>query len=135
MIALELWTLFSMINYYTFITGNKVDLSFSKPIMYIPFIFIIGFNYYTLEHLDVCKRYNIEFEQLPQKKNMIGSWIVFLIVMILTTNFIFSFYCLDRKAKKDQTGPYAPEIVAKERMEDSLQKAQQIEKLKRIYGR
>lgn len=134
MIVLELWTLLSMINYYTFITENKVDLSFSKPIMYIPFIFIIGFNYYTLDYLDVWKRYNREFERLPKKKNTIGSWVVFLIVIILTTNFIFSFYCLDQKARKNQVGPYAPEIVTKEKREDSLQKVKQIENLKKIYG-
>lgn len=37
---------------------------------------------------------------------------------------LFSFYLLFAEAKKNQTGPYAPEIVAKERREDSLQKAQ-----------
>ena len=134
MIALELWTFFSIINYYTFITGNKVELSFSQPIMYIPFICIIGFNYYTLDHLDVWKCYNYEFDLLPKKKNLIGSWIVFGLVLLIIGNFIFSFYCLDQKARKDQVGPYAPEIVAKERMEDSLQKAKQIENLKKIYG-
>lgn len=41
---------------------------------------------------------------------------------------------MDLKARKDQTGPYAQEIIAKERREDSLQKSQQIEKLKKIYG-
>ncbi|WP_164462415.1 hypothetical protein [Chryseobacterium shandongense] len=53
---------------------------------------------------------------------------------MLIINFIFSFYCLDQRARKDQIGPYAPEIVAKERKEDSLQKTQQIERLKKIYG-
>lgn len=134
MIALELWIFFSIINYYTFITGNKAELSFSKPIMYIPFICIIGFNYYTLDHLDVWKSYNYEFDQLPKKKNLIGSWIVFGLVLLIIGNFIFSFYCLDQKARKDQVGPYAPEILAKERREDSLQKAKQIENLKKIYG-
>lgn len=134
LIVLQLWTLFSIINYYSLITGVKIELSFFKPIMYIPFTLILGLNYYYLDYLNVWKSYNHEFDQFPRKKNVIGSWVVFLIVMILATNFIFSFYCLDQKARKDQTGPYAPEIVAKERKEDSLQKAQQIEKLKKIYG-
>ncbi|WP_128124923.1 hypothetical protein [Chryseobacterium carnipullorum] len=38
---------------------------------------------------------------------------------------------MDQQARKDQTGPYTPEIVARERREDSLQKAKQIENLKR----
>lgn len=134
LIVLQIWSFLSIINYYTVITGSKVELSISTPIMYIPLIIIIGFNYYTLDYLDIWKSYNQEFDQLPKKKNTIGSWIVILIVLIVIMNFVFSFYCLDRKARKDQIGPYAPEIVAKERMEDSLQKAQQIEKLKKIYG-
>ncbi|SDM14722.1 hypothetical protein SAMN05216273_11499 [Chryseobacterium taihuense] len=71
---------------------------------------------------------------VSMQENRIGSWIAALIVLIIIMNFIFSFYCLDQKARKDQVGPYAPEIVARERREDSLQKAKQIEKLKKIYG-
>jgi hypothetical protein len=47
---------------------------------------------------------------------------------------LFSFYLLFAQAKKKQTGPYAPEFVTQKRREDSLQKAQQIEKLKKIHG-
>lgn len=46
----------------------------------------------------------------------------------------YFFILLFRQASKDQVGPYAPEIVAKEKREDSLQKAKQIENLKKIYG-
>ncbi|WP_131726153.1 hypothetical protein [Chryseobacterium sp. Leaf405] len=137
MIALQLWTFFSIINYYSFITGNNVELSFFTPLIYIPFISILGFNYYTLDYLDLWKSYNYKFDQLPKRKNIIGSWIaslIIIIIILITGNFLFSFYCLDQKARKEQTGSYAPEIVAKERRKDSLQKAQQIEKLKKIYG-
>jgi magnesium-transporting ATPase (P-type) len=134
MIVLQLWIVFSIINYYTVITGTKVQLSISNPIIYIPLVIILGVNYYTLDYLDIWKSYNNEFDQLHKKKNIIGGWIVLAIVIIITANFIFSFYCLDQKARQEQTGPYTPEIVAKERMEDSLQKAKQIEKLKKIYG-
>lgn len=134
LIVLQIWSFLSIINYYTFLTGNPVELSISMPIMYVPLIVIIGFNYYTLDYLDSWKKYNQEFDQLPKNKNRIGSWIAALIVLIIIMNFIFSFYCLDQKARKDQAGPYLPEIVAQERREDSLQKARQIEKLKKIYG-
>ncbi|UKB85397.1 hypothetical protein LF887_07180 [Chryseobacterium sp. MEBOG06] len=134
MIALEIWCAFSMGIYYSLITNTKVELSVSMPIIYIPLILIIAFNYYTLDYLEIWKNYNREFDQLPRKKNILGSWMVFGIVLLIIGNFIFSFYCLDRQARKDQVGPYAPEIVAKERREDSLQKAKQIENLKKIYG-
>lgn len=134
LIILQIWSFLSIINYYTFFTGSRVELSISKPIVYVPIILIIAFNYYTLDYLDIWKKYIQEFDRLPKKKNALGSWIVISIILILIANLIFSFYCLDKRAKKDQSGPYAPEIVEKKRKEDSLQKAQQIEKLKKIYG-
>jgi|GEM_PF-567447 len=134
MITLEIWSFFSIINYYTIIIGNKIELSLSKPIIYLPLIIIIGFNYYTLNYLDLCQKYNKEFEQLQQKNNILGNFIVFGIILLIIANFIFSFYCLDQQARKDGIGPYAPEFVAKKKREDSLQKAMQIEKLKKIYS-
>ncbi len=111
-----------------------MELSIFMPVIYVPLIIIIAFNYYSLDYLDIWKEYNKEFDNLPRKKNVLGSWVVFGIVLIIIGNFIFSFYCLDKQARTDQVGPYAPEIVAKEKREDSLQKAKQIENLKKIYG-
>ncbi|MET3036907.1 hypothetical protein ABXT08_12430 [Chryseobacterium sp. NRRL B-14859] len=135
MIALEIWSIFSIGIYYSLITNTKIEWSISMSPIYILLIVIIGFNYYSsLDYLNIWKDYYNEFERLPKKKNLIGSWIVFGIVLLIVGNLIFSFYCLDQQARQDQVGPYAPEIVAKERREDSLQKAQQIENLKKIYG-
>lgn len=134
MIALEIWLVSSIGIYYSIITKTKIELSIFMPIIYIPLIIILGFNYYSLDYLDIWKKYNEEFDKLSKKINIIGSWVVFGVIFLIIANFIFSFYCLDQQARKDQTGPYAPEIVAKERTEDSLQKAQQIKNLKKIYG-
>ncbi|SHF71598.1 hypothetical protein [Chryseobacterium vrystaatense] len=98
-------------------------------------ILLVLIDYFIFYNSSIkWKEIFIKFDQLPKKKNNLGSWIVFLTVISLIGNLIFSFYCLDRKAKKDQVGPYAPEIVAKKRRGDSLRKAQQVEKLKYIYG-
>ncbi|AYZ10814.1 hypothetical protein EGY05_02140 [Chryseobacterium arthrosphaerae] len=134
MIALQIFALASLGIYYSIITQAKMELSIFMAVIYIPLIIIIAFNYYSLDYLDIWKEYNKEFDNLPRKKNVLGSWIVFGIVLIIIGNFIFSFYCLDKQARKNQVGPYAPEIVAKEKREDSLQKAKQIENLKKIYG-
>ncbi|WP_343608391.1 hypothetical protein [Chryseobacterium oranimense] len=134
MIALQIFILASIGIYYSIITEIRMGLSIFMPVIYIPLIIIIAFNYYSLDYLDIWKEYNKEFDKLPKKKNILGSWIVFGIVLLVIGNFIFSFYCLDQQARKDQVGPYAPEIVAKERREDSLQKAKQVENLKKIYG-
>lgn len=130
---LQIWLLLSLGNYYSLIINNNSELSFTMPIVYIPLTIIFIFNYFSFIHNDIWKGYNKEFDQLSKKKNKIGGWIVFGVIVLIIANLIFSFYLLFAKAKKDQTGPYAPEIVAKERKEDSLQKAQQIEKLKKIY--
>jgi len=109
-------------------------LIISMPIIYIPLIIIIGFNYFTLDFKDYWIKYFKEFDKLPKEKNKKYGMIVWSIIILIIGNMLFSFYLLFAQAKKNQTGPYAPEIVAKEKMEDSLQKAQQIEKLKKIYG-
>jgi hypothetical protein len=134
MIALEIWSVFFIGIYYSLITDTKIELFISMPIIYIPLITIIGFNYYSLNYLTIWKSYYKEFEQLPKRKNIMGSWVVFGIVLFIIANLIFSFYCLDQEARRNQTGPYTPEIVEKEKKEDSLQKAKQIEHLKKIYG-
>lgn len=134
LVVLQIWSYISIINYYTALTGDSFKLSIISPIIYIPLIVILGFNYYTLDYLNNWKEYNREFDQLSKKKNRMGSLFATVLVLILTVNFIFSFYCLFQKAKQDHTGPYAPELVAKERIEDSLQRVQQIEKLRKIYG-
>lgn len=134
MIVLQIWLLLSIGNYYSFITNEDVELSISMPIIYIPLIIIIGFNYFTLDFKDYWIKYFKEFDKLPKEKNKKYGMIVWSIIILIIGNMLFSFYLLFAQAKKNQTGPYAPEIVAKEKMEDSLQKAQQIEKLKKIYG-
>lgn len=132
--ALEIWLLLSIGAYYSILTKTSIELSISMPIIYIPLLVIFILNYFSFMYNDIWKEYNKEFNQLPKKKNILGGWIVFGIIVFVIGNMLFSFYLLFVQAKKDQTGLYAPEIVAKERKEDSLQKAQQIEKLKKIYG-
>lgn len=38
------------------------------------------------------EKYVYEFDKLPQKINIIGSWIVLITVIIVVSNFILSFY-------------------------------------------
>lgn len=131
-IALEIWFSITILNYYNIFIDRNIH--FSKSIYLGIVLFFSILSYITIDYSSTWKKYNQKFDQLPKKKNIIGSWIAVLIVLIIIMNFIFSFYLLFAQAKKNQTGPYAPEIVAKEKREDSLQKAQQIKKLKKIYG-
>ncbi|THV62928.1 hypothetical protein [Chryseobacterium candidae] len=132
--VLEIWTIISILIYYKILIDPSSNIMGTTIIWFIIIIAITIADYYIFHHKNKWKNIISEFDKLPRKKNILGSWIVFGLVLLITGNFIFSFYCLDRQARKDQVGPYAPEIVAKERREDSLQKAKQIENLKKIYG-
>lgn len=126
-IVLEIWFFASTFNYYNYITHTN---ALPKSIYISIVIFFSILNYIIFSHNDNWKKYYKEFDKLPKKINRKGSWIVFGIILIIIANLIFSFYLLYADAKRNHTGPYAPEVIAR----DSLQKAKQIENLKKIYG-
>lgn len=132
-IILEIWTIGSFINYYDIIFCTNIGILSNKAWVVIV-ILLVAFDYILLHHKDQWKHIIDEFDKLPDKKNKRNKKIVYVTIMLMIINFILSFYLLFMQAKHNQTGPYAPEFIAKERREDSLQKAQQIEKLKKIYG-
>ncbi|RUT68553.1 hypothetical protein D0817_20730 [Flavobacterium cupreum] len=96
MIALEIWIFFSFGNYYTICSKTFVEITFSMPIIYIPLLIIVGFNYFTLDYKDNWKKYNGEFANYSKRKNRIGGWIVFGIILIIIFNLIFSFYLVSQ---------------------------------------
>jgi hypothetical protein len=95
MIALEIWILVSLGAYYAIYTKTFIELSISMPIAYLPLL-IIAFNYLTIEYKDNWKQYNIEFANYSKKKDQIGGWIVFGIILFIICNFIFSFYLMSQ---------------------------------------
>ncbi|TCN57591.1 hypothetical protein D0809_13485 [Flavobacterium circumlabens] len=66
------------------------------PIIYVPAIIIYVFNYFTLDYKDNWKQYNVEFANYSKRKNRIGGWIVFGIILLIISNFIFSFYLISQ---------------------------------------
>ncbi|WP_326983446.1 hypothetical protein VUJ46_02550 [Chryseobacterium sp. MYb264] len=124
----------SLFIYCKVIFGYTIDINFDNRYVLILVIPVALFNYFVFNHNDRWRRIISTFDELPSKKNVIGGWIVLGIILMIISNLIFSYYLLFSQAKTNQVGPYAPEVVKKERREDSLQKAQQIEKLKKIYG-
>lgn len=133
MIIIGILLISSFTNYYNviFYTNSGV---LSKKIWIIIVMVLFIFDYILLHYKDQWKYVVKEFDKLPDEKIKKNKKIVYSFIILIITNFIFSFYVLFAQAKRNQTGPYAPEFVAKERREDSLQKAQQIENLKKIYG-
>jgi len=96
MLALEAWGLFSAVNYYTVCTKRYIEFTISMPIVYIPVIILFAFNVFTLDYKDNWKKYNSEFANYSKRKNRIGGWIVFGIILLIISNLIFSFYLMSQ---------------------------------------
>lgn len=96
MLALQVWILFSFGAYYRIFTKTSIQLSFSMPIIYVPAIIIFAFNYFTLDYKDNWKKYNNEFANYSKRKNRIGGWIVFGIILLIISNFIYALYLMSQ---------------------------------------
>ncbi len=94
MIALEIWILISIGAHYTAYSKTFIELSVSMPIVYIPLMIIILFNYFTINYKDNWKQYNAEFAKYSRKKNRIGGWIVFVVILLIVSNLVYSFYLM-----------------------------------------
>lgn len=97
LIALELWIIFTIRNYYHIVSNINPKLS-SNLLLYVIAILIIASNYITLDYYDyIWKKYKDEFDQLPEKKNIIGGIIVWGIILFITVNFLASIHYLYQK--------------------------------------
>lgn len=95
-IALEIWLLTSLVIYYKVLFNRYFHLGESNWDVIISVIIIVIPNYLLFVHTDKWKDYVKEFDRLPKKKNRLGSWIVFGIVLFVIANLIFSFYLMSR---------------------------------------
>lgn len=68
MLALEIWGLFSLANYYTIYKKISTELNISMPIVYIPAVIVFTFNYITIHYKGRWKQYNAEFANYSKKK-------------------------------------------------------------------
>lgn len=53
-------------------------------------------NYFTFLHHDRWKKYEEEFKKQPKKKRTMGSWMVFLFILLVISSMIFMFYNLSQ---------------------------------------
>lgn len=94
--ALEIWILFLIINSYSILENQKLNLSYSSPIVVLPIIFIFILNYLLFIHSDKWKEYNAKFDKLPRYKNIIGGIIVWIIIISIIFAFFRSAYLLQK---------------------------------------
>lgn len=91
-IALQIWFIVSLFNYYNIFIDRYIN--FSKN-TYITIGLIIAFlNTLSLSFVIFWKEYFKSFDELPQKVNKKGSWIVFGISAFIVLNLVFSFYLM-----------------------------------------
>jgi succinate dehydrogenase hydrophobic anchor subunit len=95
-IVLELFLISSLFIYYKVFVNRYVHLGESNWDVIISVLVVIIPNYFAFVHTDVWKEYIKEFDQLPKRKNRIGSWIVFGVVLFVIANLIFSFYLMSQ---------------------------------------
>ncbi|MBL1220206.1 hypothetical protein JET18_05115 [Chryseobacterium sp. L7] len=131
---LEMWFLISILIYYRVFTNSSLDILGNNIFWFLMVIMLTLIDYFAFHNKNQWKNIVVDFDKLSPKKNRIYGIIAWSFILLIIINTIFSYYCLDLKARRDQIGPYAPSVVAKKKFEDSLQKAQQIENLKKIYG-
>ena len=92
-IALELFLISSIANYFVFFVDKSLHLAeLSNWGLIICVLAVVTPNYIAFLHTDTWKDYVMEFDRLPKKKNRIGGWIILGVVLFVIINFIFSFY-------------------------------------------
>jgi len=86
--ALEIFTCFSILFYYTALTGKSIPIDNGSFLIILYIVFIMFPNYLIFHYKNQWKRYVKEFDKLPKEKNKIGGLIVWSIVVLIIANFI-----------------------------------------------
>lgn len=90
-VVLELWLVFTMLNYHDIINDSKQELSLTSSVIFIPLLIIIILNYILFDYHDsIWEKYKKEFDNLPPRKNIIGGVIVWIIILLIVVNFFVS---------------------------------------------
>lgn len=93
-LSLELLFFISLKFYYI----EFIDQSDEFELVSFQTFFALGFvvlvNYYAFIDKPRWKKYVNEFDQWPQRKNILGTWIVLGIVVFVICSLAFSFYMM-----------------------------------------
>jgi hypothetical protein len=110
----------SLLIYYSVFSGNQLNLENNTKFLIFIYIAIIGIpNYFIFQHRDQWKEIVKEFDKLPKDKNKRGGIIVWSVIILIVANLIFAFCLLFDQAKKNHTGPYDPEYIEQQKIENS----------------
>lgn len=96
MLVLEILTFISILNYYTVIT--KAD--FSDDFLFMTAMIIVAvlvvLKYFTILHKDRWRAIIKKFDGYKKSQNILGTWLVLIVVVFLIANVAFSFYLMSK---------------------------------------
>ncbi|WP_018676200.1 hypothetical protein [Riemerella columbina] len=90
--ALQIWSILSVIGYYSFFIKIKPVLSMDNPVIILILILILGFNFYTIDYNNKAIKYIEYFDRVKQNNHKSKSFIILFFVLFIIANFIFSLY-------------------------------------------
>jgi hypothetical protein len=83
--------------YIGFIDQNDTIKPFSVATI-VPLLAVFLINYFSFVNNDKWKEYVKEFDKLPRYKNIIGTWVVLMIVAFILVNVVISFNMMGKIA-------------------------------------
>jgi len=82
----------SIVVYYTIFFDRYLQIG-SGNFLLVGYMLLIAIpNYFIFHHHDQWKDIVKEFDKLPKRKNKMGGWVVFGVVMLIIANMVFAFY-------------------------------------------
>jgi hypothetical protein len=92
LIALEIWLILSLINYYNIVLNRYFNLE--KVYFVIIGLAIAAFNIYIFIIKSEWKIYGARFNGFPQRKKTKYNYLVSAFIIFVIVNLIFSFYLM-----------------------------------------
>ncbi len=91
-IILEIALYFSVGMYYSVFINRYTTLLDNNFLIGLYLVSTIALNYYFFEHQNKWKLIIEKFDKLIKNKNIIGGWLVLLVIILVVVSLIYSFY-------------------------------------------
>lgn len=96
MLVLEILTFISILNYYTVITKANFSDDFLFKVAMIIVACLVVVKYFAILHKDRWKSVVEKFDGYRRNQNILGTWIVLMVILLLIANVVFSFYLMSQ---------------------------------------
>jgi hypothetical protein len=92
--VLSFFFIFSIFVYYKVFIDKYFRFGDNSLVVILFILSICVPNYFIFHYRDQWKDIVKEFDKLPERKNKIGGWIVFGVVLLIISNMVFTFYLM-----------------------------------------